>query len=347
MPRPGTGFLPVRWLDWDRSMRRLLKKSLLAFYLLLTVSILFEIGVRLSGYAERQLYDSIYMRFALTQEIPYVHRPNLVKARARGLAVLNTDSLGLRSKTAGAQYGAHQDNEYRIALAGDSVTFGEGVKKTEDTFPQVLEDTLNQKQTEVKVKVFNYGASAYNVRVMAATLRYRMLDVEPNLVFMCLIPSDFNLARTPSVDVWGHLTNNTLSGFLTKDSRIRVLVRKVHFVYLMRDTIYPWLDSNWQETEDILTSGSLPEYESVRQFAETAKRHKLAYAIVRLPSEGRQFSDAFAQLHREGISLVDLSGIRDEFTRTSIGRVGLMGTLPHWFTEELVNHWLTISSKGT
>src|SRR5215208_4997149 len=77
-----------------------------------------------------------------SEEIPYIHKCNLTEARARGLAVINTDSLGLRAKNVGASYGVKQPNEYRIALVGDSVTFGEGVPRTEDTFAQVLEDTL-------------------------------------------------------------------------------------------------------------------------------------------------------------------------------------------------------------
>ena len=137
--------------------------------------------------------------FDRTEDIPYIHKPNLMDARARGLAVINTDSLGLRAKIAGATYGAKHPNEYRIAVVGDSCTFGEGVTRTEDTFAQVLEDTLNQRQQAVAVKVLNFGASAYSVKQMAATLQYRMVDTQPDLVMMAIIPSDFNLARTPTV----------------------------------------------------------------------------------------------------------------------------------------------------
>src|SRR2546423_10613486 len=103
--------------------RRLLKKLLFALYLLVVTLTLLEIGVRLWGYSEHHLYDPIYMPFAAAQEeIPYVHQPNLSHARARGLAIINTDSLGLRSKTAGERYAPRQAHEYRIALVGDSVT---------------------------------------------------------------------------------------------------------------------------------------------------------------------------------------------------------------------------------
>jgi hypothetical protein len=106
-----------------------------------------------------------------TADIPYVHKPSLTQARARGPAVINTDSLGLRAKTAGATYGIKRSNEYRIAIVGNFCTFGEGIARTGGTFVQVLEDTLNQQQQAVTVKVFNYGASAYSVKKMARRSR--------------------------------------------------------------------------------------------------------------------------------------------------------------------------------
>lgn len=70
---------------------------------------------------------------------------------------------------------------------GDSVTFGEGVREASDTFAKILEDSLNRRRTGARVRVFNFAASAYSVRVMEATLRRRMLAVEPNLVLPAII----------------------------------------------------------------------------------------------------------------------------------------------------------------
>ncbi len=294
-------------------MRKLLKKLLFAFYLLVLTFTLLEVGVRLWGYSERHICDPIYMPFDRAQEIPYVHKPNLVNARARGLAVINTDNLGLRAMTNGDRRGARRGDEYRIAIVGDSVTFGEGVIKTEDTFPQVLEDTLNRKQSTLRVKVFNFGASAYSVQVMAAMLRYRMLDVEPDLVLMSIIPPDFDLSRTPSVDASGYFTDNKMSGFLSKDSSLRPLLRKVHLLYLLRDITYPRLYGT-KNPEDILSAGGLPEsYTYIKQFAATADQHRIACRIVLLPSRSR-FMNVSAQLKRDNISFIDVAPLRDEFT---------------------------------
>src|SRR3954462_6588308 len=127
-------------------MRRVLKRLLLALYVLCATFALLEVGVRVSGYSEHHLCDPIYTRFGdAPEEIPYAHRPNLSGARGRGLSVVNTDSLGLRSTLAGETYGPRASGEYRIAVAGDSVTFGEGVREGSDTFAKVLEASLNQR----------------------------------------------------------------------------------------------------------------------------------------------------------------------------------------------------------
>jgi hypothetical protein len=297
-------------------IRKLFRKLLFAVYLVIAVSALLEIGVRLSGYSEHHICDPIYMPFDGASEIPYVHKPHLANARARGLAMINTDSLGLRSKTGEDRFGPRQRNEFIITIVGDSVTFGEGIKETADTFAQVLEDTLNQKQSTFQVRVFNYAASAYSVKVMTATLQYRMLEVQPDLVIMAIVPTDFNPDRTPSVDKWGYLTDNKMSAFLPRDSRIRLSLRRIHFLYFLRDTIYPLLDGS-RKAEDILASGGLPEsYADVKQFASIAAQQKLAYSIVLLPSLKHQYGILPARLQQDGVSFADFSGLRAEFSES-------------------------------
>src|ERR1700755_3222288 len=110
-------------------MRRLLKRLLFVVYLSAATFALLEVGVRVSGYSEHHLCGPIYARFEeAPEEIPYVHRRTLSGARGRGMSVVNTDSLGLRANVPGESYGARASGEYRVAVVGDSVTFGEGVR---------------------------------------------------------------------------------------------------------------------------------------------------------------------------------------------------------------------------
>jgi hypothetical protein len=296
-------------------MRRLLKRLLVALYVSAATFALLEVGVRVSGYSEHHLCDPIYARFnAAPDEIPYVHRPNLSGARGRGLSFVNTDSLGLRSIVAGESYGARDAGEYRVAVVGDSVTFGEGVRDTSETFAKVLEGELNRSRAGARVRVFNFGASAYSVRVMEATLRRRMLAVEPNLVLLAIIPADFNLTRTPGVDSYGYLSDDKLSGFLARDSRARLVLRKIHALYLLRDVIYPLLD-NSVKAEDVIAAGGVPEsYSFVKAFAEDAKQSGVDYRVVLLPSLNTSFRPVVERLKDDGVSFVDLSALAGEFT---------------------------------
>jgi hypothetical protein len=296
-------------------IKRLCRKLLFILYLTVVTFTLLEICVRFWGYSEHHLCDPIYMPLANAQGIPYVHKPNLSNARARGLAVINTDELGLRAMIAGEHHGHHQNQEYRIALVGDSVTFGEGVSRTQDTFAQVLEETLNRAQSDARVKVFNFGASAYSVSVMEATLRQRMPTVEPDLVLMAVVPADFNLSRTPDVDAWGYLYDGKLGGVLPLDSSLRPVLRKVHLFYLLRDLIYPWLDRS-RSAEQFFDAHELPDsYFYVTKFKETAEQQRHAYSLVLLPSRNSDFGNMPSQLHQDGIPFLDLSTLRDQFTQ--------------------------------
>ena len=283
-------------------------------YLLLVTLAILEIGVRVWGYSERHIYDPIYTSFAPSEDIPYIHKPNLVQARARGLAVINTDSLGLRAKTSGMVYGTKQSYEYRIAIVGDSVTFGEGIPRTEDTYAHVLEDTLNQQQHTVAVQVLNYGASAYSVKSMAATLQHRMVEIQPDLIIMAIIPHDFNLSRTPIIDAAGYLVDQRIGILL--DASVRNVLRKVHLMYVLRDIVMPWFSPS-QYIDPPFSRGEIPDsYRYIQQFKETADRYRLPYVIVLIPRmEENPWGPLPDRLAQDATAYLDLSGLGKEFTK--------------------------------
>lgn len=292
-----------------------LRTLLGAVSILLITLILLEVAVRIWGYAQPHIYDPIYRPYDRTGDIPYIHKPNLMEARARGLAVINTDRLGLRAKIAGASYGAKQPNEYRIALIGDSYTFGEGVSRTEDTYAQVLEDTLNRRQQAVAVKAFNFGASAYSVKQMVATLQYRTPDIQPDLVVMAIITSDFNLARTPTIDEEGYLVDQKLYRFSPPGSMIRRALRHIHLIYVLREIGVRWFFPS-PNVDQMISQGEIPEtYEYVRQFKKMAEERGLSYVIVLLPrARTKDWGPVADQLTRDRIAYIDLSSLKDEFT---------------------------------
>ncbi len=290
-------------------------RTLLAALCVLLITLIgLEVAVRVWGYSQRHLYDPIYKPFEQSQDIPYIHKPNLVQAKARGFAVVNTDSLGLRAKSSGTLYGAKQPSEYRIAIAGDSVTFGDGIARTEDTFAQVLEESLNQQQA-VAVKVFNYGASAYSVKEMAATLQYRMFDIQPDLVMIVILPQDFNLARTPTIDESGYQIDWKLSQLNFPNLKTRQVLREIHLTYVLRDIGLLWFFKRLDIPREF-SRGEIPEsYRYIQRFKEMAQERGLAYAIVLLPPMWRaSWGPLPEQLARDRITHVDLSFLWNEFT---------------------------------
>lgn len=300
-------------------MRAAARIVLFVSYLLIVIVVILEVGVRVWGYSRPYIYDPIYMLYPASEEIPYVHKPNLRDARGRGLSIVHTDALGLRTTTPGRTYGPKQPAEYRIAVAGNSVTFGQGVRDAEDTFCEVLGRTLNDAQSDVRITVFNYGASAYSVREMEATLRHRMLEVEPDLVVMAIITNDFFPSRSVDVDRWGYHVNRRLSGWIPKDSRLKRWLRGVHLTYVVRDLRYQWIKKRRGDTDGVhrynLSAERVPDgYRYVSRFGEQAVENGVDYLIVLLPCHSGSYGSVPRQLTEDGMARADLSFIRGEFT---------------------------------
>ena len=255
------------------------------------------------------------MPFEKTSEISYVHKPNLANVRGRGFAVFNTDSLSLRSKISGQRYESKKNNEYRVAVVGDSYTFGEGVRRTEDTYCQVLEDMLNERQTRKQIRVFNYGVSAYNVKSMADTLDYRVFkEVQPDLVIMSIIESDFDLSRTGTVDRWGYTMDKKLSGMISKNSVFKRILRNVRLTYLLRDLRY-FLTHRVSKDMAKASEYNMPDsYIYVEKFADIAKEHNVPHLVVLLPRFSKGYEKFTNKLIEDRINYLDAGFIEDEFS---------------------------------
>ncbi|HEX7765616.1 MAG TPA: SGNH/GDSL hydrolase family protein [Nitrospira sp.] len=202
-----------------------------------------------------------------------------------------------------------------MALIGAPYTFGEGVTRTEETYAQVLEDTLNHRHQAVTVKTFNFGASAYSVKEMVTTLQYRTPDIQPDLVVMAIITSDFNLARTPTIDEEGYLVDRKSHRFSPPGSMIRRALRHIHLIYILREIGVRWFFPS-PNVGQMISRGENPEtYEYVRQFKKVAEEHGLSYVIVLLPRmRQRPWGLVPDELTRDRIAYIDLSSLKDEFT---------------------------------
>lgn len=131
-------------------------------------------------------------------EMKMVHRPSRIRGLAyelvpnvdtetRGM-VIRTNSYGMR----GPEPAAEKDSTLvRVAILGDSVTFGVGVDG-EVTYPAFLERLLNESSPEgpIHYEVLNFGVSGYSTRDEAVVFRRKALDFDPDVVVIGYVPND-------------------------------------------------------------------------------------------------------------------------------------------------------------
>jgi len=286
----------------------MLKYLLYFCYITIVVFILLEVLVRYHGYAKMYLYDAIYMPFHDNKEIPFVLKPNLKDVRAQSNTPINTDDLGLRSLVPGARLKPKQPDEYRIVFLGDSFTFGQGVGNHE-TFPQMVENGLAALQSQYKVQVFNFAVSAYNVKTMTDTFRYRAVGLKPDLAIMCVIYDDFDTNRTGVVDKYGYIVNQQSTSLV--GSFVKLSMRNLHVSYLIRDILFK--KSVPAKSPGVPGANSPetlpPAYQYVLEFRDIAQAHGIPYLIVTLPAKGAwdaNIVQIMQQFKRDGIKYYDL-----------------------------------------
>lgn len=77
----------------------------------------------------------------------------------------------------------------RIAVLGDSYTFGNGVALSR-TFPKVLEQRLGGRAGAARYEVMNFGVKGYDTAQELATLREVALPLDPDLVLVAYFLND-------------------------------------------------------------------------------------------------------------------------------------------------------------
>ena len=75
------------------------------------------------------------------------------------------------------------NNTFRILMLGDSMTFGQGINKTSDTYPKQLEVLLN-KGSKQKFEVINIAYPGYNTDSQLYDLYIKGFNSQPDMVFL-------------------------------------------------------------------------------------------------------------------------------------------------------------------
>ncbi len=143
-----------------------------------------EIGLRVLAPPELQYPFPALFRANANPEIGYELAPDLDRT-AYG-AVVRTNALGFRSAEVAVEKPA---GVFRIVAAGDSITFGYGVANDE-AFPQQLERGLAERCPGRRFEVINAGVMGYTAIQGLASLREKLLPLDPDLALFTFVSND-------------------------------------------------------------------------------------------------------------------------------------------------------------
>jgi lysophospholipase L1-like esterase len=101
-------------------------------------------------------------------------------------AMVRTNSHGMRDRERSMEKRA---GVFRIAVVGDSFTFGFGVEN-EAAYPSVLERLLNDSGSNDKYEVLNFGVGGYSTRDEALVVRHRIMQWNPDLIIIGYVSND-------------------------------------------------------------------------------------------------------------------------------------------------------------
>jgi hypothetical protein len=117
--------------------------------------------------------------------IGYRNRPGL-EGRFFG-APVRINALGMRDLEVSAE---PPPGEYRIAILGDSITFGIGVPY-EDSLPAVAERLLQEEARDgVRIRTLNFGVPSYNTEQELIQFEDVGLKLRPNAVVLLFVWND-------------------------------------------------------------------------------------------------------------------------------------------------------------
>jgi hypothetical protein len=123
-----------------------------------------------------------------SDKIIYELKPNLSILFQR--VMVRTNSFGMRGPEITE---AKPDNTLRLAVLGDSYTFGWGVEES-SAFPRVLEQELNaRKASQKNVQVLNFGVPGYSTFQEVAQFIEKGHKFQPAAVLVYFIHNDFAL----------------------------------------------------------------------------------------------------------------------------------------------------------
>ena len=177
----------------------------------------------------------------------FTHKPNIPIYKNWGTAQqeltnkTRTNNLGFREDN---DIKDKQPNEFRVLVTGDSHTDG-SVKNNEDTFINVLEQHLNNKQTKTYYNCINGGTAYYTFRNYLGFLK-KYIYLKPDVYLINVFTGNdfretilFEDNRTNLENIYKYTYNKTTRKFFSKEQKILLhnqgVEQTLYFDYFKKD----------------------------------------------------------------------------------------------------------------
>ena len=240
------------------------------------------------------LYDVEMARYAMYMKtesdnplIGHVHKPNVAMRLMDSVVEINSD--GLRDK----EYPVARNESQRIAVLGDSLTFGWGVER-EDSFVTLLEEALNETDP---TEMINFGAGNYNTEQEVNLFLEKGLKYKPDKVVLFYFINDAEVSPRKS-KLWFLGYSNLITFYW---SRVNSLVSK-HVSA-----------KNWQEYYSSLYVDGQEGWEDSKkaflQLRDVCQREGVQVQILLLPELHDVKNEAFRDIYDSVSRFLETNGI--------------------------------------
>lgn len=235
---------------------------------------------------------------------------------------VRTNSQGLREDY---EYTVERlDKSLRIAVVGDSVTFGEGVN-LEDTYVKQFERLLSGR-CHSKVEVINFGASGASTINELELIQRKVLLYKPDVILLQMDANDS--AVISQIKAKDPFLNGIILQLKKSDLKISAWLKlKLEFYKYYRYR----KDLTVQDQYNNVTA-------PLREIITICRDNKIKLAIVSYdePYRSNYYSDVLAYIRKEGIPLLDLTETRfgklsyeEKYVNPALEQVGVVDSHPN------------------
>ncbi len=190
------------------------------------------------------------------------------------------------------------ENIYRIAVIGDSFTFGQGIEE-KDRFSNLLEHRLNRSQG--RYQVLNFGKAGTNTAEEVNILKHQVLDTSPDYILLQWYINDGEGRDSKKKRPWALLPSHFLTSYLHERSALFYMLNS-HWQHLQVSLglIKKYDDYVMERFGDPDSAPSQAAASALEEFFRIAKAHNIPVGVVMFP----RLIDARGSINNYGLGFL-------------------------------------------